>query len=216
MTERGDRVRVRSRTGSVWRFVGDLKKVRELSARHQTRRSDFWSSQTRGELAPYGGALELGAKWIRQHSKICVSPPYVETFNSKLIKRFRTWTNKSLRVFEFRDSYILYMFYRYEHYMSISQMVLIVAIVHFEWPSLWCILGRVFYNVSILRSALLFTLRLIIFLVFLFINLFILYFVWMFFSHKRWLIVSSRSLSGRKSPQVSLSIQDSSQYSVWS
>ena len=34
---------------------------------------------------------------------------------------------KSLRVFEFRDSYVLYMFYRYEHYMSISHMVLIVA-----------------------------------------------------------------------------------------
>ena len=25
----------------------------------------------------------------------CVSPPYVETFNSKLIKRFRTWTRSS-------------------------------------------------------------------------------------------------------------------------
>ena len=35
---------------------------------------------------------------------------------------------KSLRVFEFRDSYVLYMFYRYEHYMSISHMALIVAI----------------------------------------------------------------------------------------
>ena len=39
---------------------------------------------------------------------------------------------KSLRVFEFRDSYVLYMFYRYEHYMSISLMALIVAIVHLE------------------------------------------------------------------------------------
>ena len=37
---------------------------------------------------------------------------------------------KSLRVFEFRDSYVLYMFYRYEHYMSISHMALIVARVH--------------------------------------------------------------------------------------
>ena len=55
-----------------------------------------------------------------------VSPPYVETFNSKVIKRFRTRTNKSLRVFEFRDSYVLYMFYRYEHYMSISHMALIM------------------------------------------------------------------------------------------
>ena len=37
---------------------------------------------------------------------------------------------KSLRVVEFRDSYVLYMFYRYEHYMSTSHMALIGAIVH--------------------------------------------------------------------------------------
>ena len=40
---------------------------------------------------------------------MCLSP-YVETFNSKVIKRFRTWTNKSLRVYEFRDSYVLYVY----------------------------------------------------------------------------------------------------------
>ena len=33
--------------------------------------------------------------------------PYVKTFNSKVIKRFRTWTKKSLRVLDFRDSYVL-------------------------------------------------------------------------------------------------------------
>ena len=69
MTERGDRVRVTSRTGSARRFLGDLMKFTELKFRHQTRRIDFWSSQTRGELAPY------------------VSPPCVETFNSKVIKK---------------------------------------------------------------------------------------------------------------------------------
>ena len=37
---------------------------------------------------------------------MCLSP-YVETFNSKVIKRFRTRTKKSLCVFEFRDSYVL-------------------------------------------------------------------------------------------------------------
>ena len=36
----------------------------------------------------------------------------VESFNSKLIKKgFRTWNKKSLRVFEFRDSYVFYVFY---------------------------------------------------------------------------------------------------------
>ncbi len=37
---------------------------------------------------------------------------------------------KSLCVFEFRDSYVLYMFSRYEHYMSISHMALIVVMEH--------------------------------------------------------------------------------------
>ena len=38
---------------------------------------------------------------------------------------------KSLRVFEFRDSYVLYIFYRNEHYMSISQLALIANMV--QW-----------------------------------------------------------------------------------
>ena len=55
-----DGVRVTSRTGSARRFVGDLKKVRELSTRRQTRRIDFWSSQARGELAPDWGRSRWG------------------------------------------------------------------------------------------------------------------------------------------------------------
>ena len=39
---------------------------------------------------------------------------------------------KSLSVFEFRNPYVLYVFYRYEHYMSISHIELIVAIVHID------------------------------------------------------------------------------------
>ena len=42
----------------------------------------------------------------RKLRELCLSP-YSETFNSKVIKRFRTWTKKSLRVSEFRDSYVL-------------------------------------------------------------------------------------------------------------
>ena len=33
---------------------------------------------------------------------------------------------KSLHVFEFQDSSVLYIFYRYEHYMSISHMAIFV------------------------------------------------------------------------------------------
>ena len=67
----------------------------------------------------------------------CVSLPYVETFNSKLIKRFRTWTRSCCVFSNFKIPtyfmYTCYMFYQYEHYMSISpvlHMVLIVAIIH--------------------------------------------------------------------------------------
>ena len=70
---------------------------------------------------------EIGARWRSQHKKI-VSPSHVETFNSKLIKRFRTWT-RSRYVFSNFESP---MFYRYEHYMSISHMALIVAIVQWK------------------------------------------------------------------------------------
>ena len=73
-------------TGCGWRHAPEargglcenLKEVRELGTRCQTRRIDFWSSETRGELAPYGGGsrrepLEMGAKWIRQHRRLCLS-----------------------------------------------------------------------------------------------------------------------------------------------
>ena len=94
MTERGDSVQVTSRTGSARRFVGDLKKVRELNTRRQTRRLDFWSSQTQGELAPYGGCSRWGPnEW--DSIEDCVSPPYVETFNSKLIKKV-SYLNKQV------------------------------------------------------------------------------------------------------------------------
>ena len=41
---------------------GDLNKVRESKIRGQTRRIDFWSSQARGELAPYGGGARVGGQ----------------------------------------------------------------------------------------------------------------------------------------------------------
>ena len=81
---------------------------KESGTRRQTRRIDFWSSQAWGELAPYGGPLEMGAK---------------------LIKRFRTWTRSR---YVFSNSEIP-MFYRYEHYMSISHIELIVNMVQYPF-----------------------------------------------------------------------------------
>ena len=41
-------------------------------------------------------------------------------------------TIKSFRVFEFRDSYVLYIFYSNEYYMSISYIALIVDMIQKE------------------------------------------------------------------------------------
>ena len=49
---------------------------------------------------------EIRARWRSQHKKIVSL-----SFNSKVIKRFRTWTKKSLRVFEFLDSCVLHYVY---------------------------------------------------------------------------------------------------------
>ena len=56
---------------------------------------------------------------------------YVETFNSKVIKRFRTWTEKLLRVFEFWDSYVLS--FLNEHYVY----MLPTFHVHFAYGRIW-------------------------------------------------------------------------------
>ena len=89
--ETGDRVRVTSRTGSVRSFLWESEESEESRIRRQTRRIDFWSSQTQGKLAPYGGHSNWGPN---EYDSIedCVPPSYVETFNSKLIKRFPTRT----------------------------------------------------------------------------------------------------------------------------
>ena len=73
------------------------------------------------------GAARVGGQ-MNDSLEDCVSPPYVETFNSKLIKRFRTWTRSR---YVFSNSEIP-MFYRYEHYMSISYIALIANMVHYD------------------------------------------------------------------------------------
>ena len=87
--ERGDGGRMTSRTGSAQRFVRDLKKVKGVETRHWTKTIDFWSSQTRGELAPYGGRSRWGPDEEASIKRLCLSP-YVETINSKVMKRFCT------------------------------------------------------------------------------------------------------------------------------
>ena len=95
-------------------IFGNLKKVKRVETRRRTRRFDFWGSLRRDEFACHGCRTRLGPDEEASIKRLCLSS-YVETFNSKVIKRFRTWTKKSLRVFEFRDSYVLS--FLYEHYV---------------------------------------------------------------------------------------------------
>ena len=50
--------------------------------------STFGARRREANLRPMGAARDGG----QMNKTACVSPPYVETFNSNLIKRFRTWT----------------------------------------------------------------------------------------------------------------------------
>ena len=123
-------------TGCGWRHAPEARgglcenlKKSELRIRHQTRRIDFWSSQARGELAPYGGLLELGANWIRQHRRLCLSS-LRRNLLLKVNKKVSYLNKKSLRVSEFWDSYVLYMFYRNQHSMSISPILHMALFVY--------------------------------------------------------------------------------------
>ena len=87
MTERSDRVRMTSCTRSARRFVGDLKKVVELRQDTGRRRSTFGARWGETNLRAIGAARDEEGSIKR----LCLSP-YVKTFNSKVIKRFCTWT----------------------------------------------------------------------------------------------------------------------------
>ena len=64
--------------------------------------------------------IELGAKWIRQHRRLCLSS-LRRNLLLKVNKKVSYLNKKSLSVFEIP---VLYMFCSNEHYMSISHMVI--------------------------------------------------------------------------------------------
>ena len=86
----GDRVRVTSHTGSAQRFVEIWTKLRESRLDTGRRRSTFGARRREANLRPMGDRSRWGPNEL--DSIDYVSLPYVETFNSKLMKRFRTWT----------------------------------------------------------------------------------------------------------------------------
>ena len=81
------------RTGSTRKFVWEFEENKSRVLDAEWEGSILELAGARQTCAQWG-PLELGAKWIR-HIEDCVSPPYVKTFNSKLIKRFCTWTRSS-------------------------------------------------------------------------------------------------------------------------
>ena len=106
-----------------WQSAGDVthRKRAEVLGRIERKSRELkldaeWGGSTFGARSTrWGPDGEASIK------RLCLSP-YVETFNSKVIKRFRTWTKKSLRAFEFRDSWFYVMYICYQHSMSILHM----------------------------------------------------------------------------------------------
>ena len=97
----GDKVRVTSRTGSARRFVWEFEERESWKLDTKREGSIFVLAGGRRTCALWGlpetGATRDGGRssWgpnEQDNIEDYVSPPYVETFNSKLIKRFRTWT----------------------------------------------------------------------------------------------------------------------------
>ena len=124
---RRNRVRVTSHTGSAWRFVWEFEKRDSWVLDAKRKGSTFGAHRRKVNVRPMGGPLEMGAKWIRLHRRLCLSS-LRQNLSLKVNKKVSYLNKKSLCVFEFRDSYVLYIFYSYQHSMSIS------PILHCTWP----------------------------------------------------------------------------------
>ena len=109
--KRGYRVRVMSHTGSARRIWGILKKSVEFCLGR--RRLGFACSPKPGQW-PCGGCHTCvcvgGADGKVIIERLCISLPYVETFNSKVIKGFVPELRSRYVFFVFRDSYVLFVY----------------------------------------------------------------------------------------------------------
>ena len=93
-------------TGSACGGFWEIWKSRELRTRHRMKRVDFRDSQRPDEIAHYGRYTRWGADGKVIIERLCVSLPYVETFNSKVIKGFVPELSRYV-FFVFWDSYVL-------------------------------------------------------------------------------------------------------------
>ena len=93
---RRNRVRVTSRTGSARRFMWEFEERQSWVQDAKREGSIFGALRREANLLPMEAARdEACSRWgpnEQDSIEDCVSPPYFETFNSKFIKRFCTWT----------------------------------------------------------------------------------------------------------------------------
>ena len=102
--KQGKSVRVTSRTGSARRIWGILKKsVSWVLPRKKTVDFRLLVEALRRVRTFFWGGTDRKASIER----LCISLPYVETFNSKVIKGFVPELRSRYLFFVFRDSYVL-------------------------------------------------------------------------------------------------------------
>ena len=88
----------------AWRILGILKKSVEVRTRLRTGRVDFQSPLRPDEFVCYGCHTCWEADGKASIERLCISLPYVETFNSK---GYLPELRSRYVFFVFRDSYVL-------------------------------------------------------------------------------------------------------------
>ena len=73
-------------------------------------RVDFRGSLRPDEFMRYGRHTCWGADGKASRERLCISLPYDETFNSKVIKGFVPELRSRYVLFVLRDSYVLYIY----------------------------------------------------------------------------------------------------------
>ena len=121
---RGYRVRMTSRTRSVRKIWGFLKKVSRVETCLRVRRLAFACSPKPGQWPWWQVPHEMGGRWKSQNRKNVYLSSYVEEpLNSKVIKSFipELRSRKCFSCFEIPMFSVIYI---YEHYMSISRYII--------------------------------------------------------------------------------------------
>ena len=113
----------------------------QLLSSSEQEGSTFGARWGQTNLCATSAAHDGGADGKVIIERLCISLPYVKTFNSKVIKGFVPELRSRYVFFVFRDSYVLCIYVRYGHYflrtglnMSISHIhIWLCNILHPVW-----------------------------------------------------------------------------------